>query len=41
MSDRILVMSEGSIVSEFTRENASREAIMEFATGARRGSEAK
>ena len=41
MSDRILVMSEGSIVSEFTRENATREAIMEFATGARRGSEAK
>ena len=41
MSDRILVMSEGSIVTEFTRENASREAIMEFATGARRGSDAK
>lgn len=36
MSDRILVMSAGAIVSEFARENASREAIMEFATGARR-----
>jgi D-xylose transport system ATP-binding protein len=36
MSDRILVMNEGHIVSEFTRENASREAIMEWATGARR-----
>jgi D-xylose transport system ATP-binding protein len=36
MSDRILVMSEGAIVSEFTREEASREVIMEFATGARR-----
>jgi len=36
MSDRILVMSEGAIVSEFSREEASREAIMEFATGARR-----
>ena len=36
MSDRILVMSEGAIVSEFAREKATREAIMEFATGARR-----
>jgi D-xylose transport system ATP-binding protein len=36
MSDRILVMSEGAIVAEFTREDATREAIMEFATGARR-----
>jgi ABC-type sugar transport system ATPase subunit len=36
ISDRILVMSEGAIVSEFTRENATKEAIMEFATGARR-----
>jgi D-xylose transport system ATP-binding protein len=36
MSDRILVMSEGAIVSEFARGDASREAIMEFATGARR-----
>jgi ABC-type sugar transport system ATPase subunit len=36
MSDRILVMSEGAIVSEFSRAEATREAIMEFATGARR-----
>jgi ABC-type sugar transport system ATPase subunit len=36
MSDRILVMSEGAIVSEFTRDKATREAIMEFATGSRR-----
>jgi D-xylose transport system ATP-binding protein len=36
MSDRILVMSEGAIVSEFPRETATKEAIMEFATGARR-----
>jgi D-xylose transport system ATP-binding protein len=39
MSDRILVMSEGAIVSEFTRGKATREAIMEFATGARRTGE--
>jgi D-xylose transport system ATP-binding protein len=36
MSDRILVISEGAIVSEFTREKVTREAIMEYATGARR-----
>jgi ABC-type sugar transport system ATPase subunit len=36
ISDRILVMNEGRIVSEFTRETANREAIMEWATGARR-----
>ena len=36
MSDRILVMNEGRIVSEFTRETASRKAIMEWATGVRR-----
>jgi D-xylose transport system ATP-binding protein len=36
MSDRILVMSEGAIVAEFAREQATRETIMEFATGARR-----
>jgi D-xylose transport system ATP-binding protein len=36
MSDRILVMSEGCLVSEFLRDNASREAVMESATGARR-----
>ncbi|MGB6255415.1 MAG: sugar ABC transporter ATP-binding protein, partial [Bradyrhizobium sp.] len=35
LSDRILVMHEGRIVSEFTQANASREAIMEWATGAR------
>jgi hypothetical protein len=29
-------MNEGRIVSEFTRDNASREAVMEWATGARR-----
>jgi D-xylose transport system ATP-binding protein len=39
MSDRILVMSEGAIVCEFTRQNATKEAIMEFATGARRTAE--
>jgi ABC-type sugar transport system ATPase subunit len=36
MSDRILVMNEGAIVAEFTRETATKEAIMEFATGTRR-----
>jgi D-xylose transport system ATP-binding protein len=36
LSDRILVMSEGAIVSELTRDEVTREAIMEFATGARR-----
>ena len=36
MCDRILVMSQGAIVSEFSREEATREAIMEFATGTRR-----
>ena len=36
MSDRILVMREGAIVAEFTRETATKEAIMEYATGARR-----
>jgi D-xylose transport system ATP-binding protein len=35
LSDRFLVMHEGRIVSEFTQANASREAIMEWATGAR------
>ena len=39
MSDRILVMSEGAIVSEFTRDKATKEAIMEYATGARRRGE--
>jgi D-xylose transport system ATP-binding protein len=36
MSDRILVVSEGHIVQEFTQAEANREAIMEWATGARR-----
>ncbi|THD47869.1 MAG: sugar ABC transporter ATP-binding protein [Bradyrhizobium sp.] len=36
MSDRILVMREGAIVAEFTRKQATKEAIMEYATGARR-----
>src|SRR5262249_43951837 len=31
MSDRILVMNEGRIVSEFSREEASRETVMEWA----------
>jgi ABC-type sugar transport system ATPase subunit len=35
MSDRILVMNEGRIVAEFPRETANREAIMQWATGAR------
>ena len=39
MSDRILVMREGAIVAELTRDKATREAIMEFATGARRTGE--
>jgi D-xylose transport system ATP-binding protein len=39
ISDRILVMNEGRIVSEFTREEAKREAIMEWATGARAAGE--
>jgi D-xylose transport system ATP-binding protein len=36
MSDRILVMNEGRIVSEFPRQTADRKTIMEWATGARR-----
>jgi D-xylose transport system ATP-binding protein len=36
MSDRILVMNEGRIVQEFSKDNANREAVMEWATGARR-----
>lgn len=36
MSDRILVMREGTIVGEFTREQASEEAIMRYAVGAKR-----
>ncbi len=33
MSDRILVMSEGAIVGEFSREDATQEKIMACATG--------
>ena len=36
MSDRILVMSEGEIVSDFTRDKATKEKIMEYATGSAR-----
>ncbi|GIM46700.1 xylose import ATP-binding protein XylG [Collibacillus ludicampi] len=35
MSDRILVMHEGKITAEFSREEASQEAIMVAATGGR------
>jgi ABC-type sugar transport system ATPase subunit len=35
MSDRILVMSEGRIVGEFSREDATQEKIMTCATGGR------
>lgn len=33
MSDRIIVISEGKITGEFTREDANQEAIMKAATG--------
>jgi D-xylose transport system ATP-binding protein len=33
MSDRILVMCEGEIVAELTRKQATKELIMEYATG--------
>ena len=33
MSDRILVMCEGEIVAELTRNQATKEMIMEYATG--------
>ena len=33
MSDRILVMSEGKLAGELTREEATQEKIMHFATG--------
>lgn len=38
LSDRILVMAEGRIVSEFNREEATKETIMEYATGSVKGS---
>ncbi len=34
MSDRIMVMSQGTIVAELSREEASEEAIMKHAVGA-------
>jgi ABC-type multidrug transport system ATPase subunit len=33
MSDRIIVMHEGSLTGEFTREEATQEKIMERAVG--------
>jgi len=33
MSDRILVMSEGKIVAEVSREEATQEKIMAYASG--------
>ncbi|MDZ7908583.1 MAG: sugar ABC transporter ATP-binding protein [Gemmobacter sp.] len=41
VSDRILVMSEGEIVSEFNRDSATKEAIMEYATGSVKGGNSK
>ncbi|MCP4353047.1 MAG: sugar ABC transporter ATP-binding protein [Desulfobacterales bacterium] len=39
MSDRILVMFEGEIAAEFSREEAKKELIMEYATGSKRKGE--
>ncbi len=39
MSDRILVMCEGEIAAELTREEATKELIMEYATGSKRKGE--
>ena len=36
ISDRILVMCEGEIVAELTRDEATKELIMAYATGSRR-----
>jgi len=36
MSDRILVMCEGEIVAELSRAEATKELIMEYATGSKR-----
>jgi ABC-type sugar transport system ATPase subunit len=41
ISDRILVMAEGRIVSEFNRDTATKEAIMEYATGNAKGGDSK
>jgi ribose transport system ATP-binding protein len=35
MSDRILVMREGRLVAELSRQEASQELVMEYATGVR------
>jgi ABC-type sugar transport system ATPase subunit len=35
MSDRILVMREGSMVADLDRSQASQELVMEYATGVR------
>ena len=40
MSDRILVMCEGELVAELPREEATKELIMEYATGSRKKQEA-
>lgn len=37
LSDRILVMAEGKIVSEFNRDDVTKETVMEHATGSARG----
>jgi ABC-type sugar transport system ATPase subunit len=39
ISDRILVMCEGEIVAELTREQATKELIMAYATGSRKQGE--
>jgi D-xylose transport system ATP-binding protein len=39
MSDRILVMAEGEIVSDFRRDQATKEKIIEYATGSVQGSD--
>ncbi len=39
MSDRILVMFEGEIAAEFSRKEAKKELIMEYATGTKRKGE--
>ncbi len=36
ISDRILVMCEGEIVVELTREQATKELIMAYATGSQK-----
>ena len=36
MSDRILVMCEGEITGEFTREEATQEKVMMCATGGKK-----